>query len=231
MSAGEISPGRNSRGGCVVRSTIVDSIPPAVGPPSRISGIRPSRLANTCAACVGDNCDDRFALGAANGTPASRSSATATPCAGTRTATVAPPGHGIRHFGPLGQHQRQRPGPESLRQPRRGVRPSGGNSTHLRHLRHMHDQRIVGRPALGRKDPGHGRRVQGIRPQAVNRLGRKRHQPPPRSRAPASGNTPASRSAASTATTRVCIAVFPEGTVDKTSFVIQRPRSRKSRFP
>ena len=53
--------------------------------------IRPSRSATTCAARVGLGRENRFALGAAIGMPAARSSACATGCEGTRIATDGNP--------------------------------------------------------------------------------------------------------------------------------------------
>ncbi len=70
------------------------------------------------------------------------------------------------------QHQRQRTGPESLCKRRCGIVPdrqlprSGG-------IRHMHNQRVEGRPPLGRIYRRNCRAVAGIRAKAVNRFGRK----------------------------------------------------------
>src|SRR2546430_495152 len=66
-------------------------VQPGRGPPGRIGSTRPPRPRNTCPAVVGDSSAERLALGAATGTPAASSSARATGCAGTRTATVGPP--------------------------------------------------------------------------------------------------------------------------------------------
>src|SRR5438128_1546727 len=72
MSARVTKPGRRSRGGVVVRSRTVDSIPPGAGPPSRSRSMRPSRPRRTCSARVGESAVERLALGAATGTPAAR---------------------------------------------------------------------------------------------------------------------------------------------------------------
>ncbi len=87
----ETNPGRNSFGGCTVRSITVDSNPPGVGPASRIMSTRPFKLRKTCSAVVGETCVARLALGAAIGNSAAFSNANATGCAGTRIPTVGPP--------------------------------------------------------------------------------------------------------------------------------------------
>jgi hypothetical protein len=46
-----------------------------------------------------------------------------------------------------------------------------GKQRHLVHTGHVHDQRVVGRAALGHKDFHHGRVVGRIGGQAVHRLG------------------------------------------------------------
>src|SRR5205814_1251969 len=84
-------PGRSNRAGLRLTSNTVDSNPPEVGPPSNNRSIRPSRLRSTCSALVGEMRLDRFALGAAMGTPAAVNNDRATTFAGTRNATVAPP--------------------------------------------------------------------------------------------------------------------------------------------
>src|SRR5207302_8224490 len=71
IAAGVTGPGRSSRGGRVVRSSTVDSIPPLVGPPSRTRSIRPASPRKTRTAVVGDNPVEPLAPRAATGTPAS----------------------------------------------------------------------------------------------------------------------------------------------------------------
>ena len=110
-------PGRNTRGVPPVRSTTVDSTPTWHGPPSRISGTRPSMSSKTSGAVVGLGRPERLALGAAMGTPAASISARATGCEGMRTATVASPA--VTRRGTLlalGEDQRQRPRPEGFHQ-------------------------------------------------------------------------------------------------------------------
>ncbi len=87
----ESDPRRKRRGGDEATSTIADSIPKPVGPPSRMSSTCLPRLAATCAAVVGETPFDRLALGAAIGSAVRSMSARAAACMGTRTATVVPP--------------------------------------------------------------------------------------------------------------------------------------------
>jgi len=84
-------PGRRMVGTAPDRSSTVLSTPTVVEPPSMTRSMRPSRSCSTWAACVGLGREKRFALGAAIGMPAAASSARATGCAGTLTATVSSP--------------------------------------------------------------------------------------------------------------------------------------------
>ena len=86
-----IPPGRKSVGTSPARSSTVDSTPTPHGPPSRMSGMRPSISSKTCAAVVGLGLPLRFALGAAMGRPSARISILAAGCDGMRTATVESP--------------------------------------------------------------------------------------------------------------------------------------------
>ena len=70
---------------------MVDSSPTSQAPPSTTAAIRPSSPASTCAGDVGLIRPDGLADGAATGPPNAASSARATGCAGTRTATVSSP--------------------------------------------------------------------------------------------------------------------------------------------
>ena len=94
MTASSISrvtaPGRRIVGSPTSEST-VDSTPYLQGPPSRISGIRPSMSARTCCAVVGLGLPERFALGAAIGTPDFWIRSRAVLSEGIRTATVSSP--------------------------------------------------------------------------------------------------------------------------------------------
>jgi hypothetical protein len=88
----EIPPGRSSRSppsGSI--ATTVDSTPTAQGPPSITIETRPHNSWTTSEAVVGLIRPNRFALGAASGTPAAAIRARATGCEGARRAIVARP--------------------------------------------------------------------------------------------------------------------------------------------
>ena len=90
---GVTPPGRSTRTGVLRTSTTVDSRPTSHAPPSMIIGTRPSMSASTCAAVVGLGLPERFALGAATGTPQAVMNACATGCDGNRTPTLSSPAH------------------------------------------------------------------------------------------------------------------------------------------
>jgi len=69
------------------------------------------------------------------------------------------------------QHQRERAGPECGCQRARQRRHVGRHLVELLDRRNMHDQRVVGGPALGVKDPRHCGGIERVRTQAVDRLG------------------------------------------------------------
>ena len=69
----------------------VDSTPTSHSPPSTIASTRPVKSSTQCRAQVGLGEPERFADGAASGTPARRMSSRATGWAGMRTATVSSP--------------------------------------------------------------------------------------------------------------------------------------------
>ena len=75
------------------------------------------------------------------------------------------------------QHQRQRAGPEPARQRQRPGREHR-NALRCFQIRHMHDQRVELRAALGGKDAGNRSGIRGIPAQTVNRFGRERDQCP-----------------------------------------------------
>ena len=89
---------------------------------------------------------------------------------------VLPAGRSGCHAGAARQNQSQRAGPEGRNQSRSKGRHVAGVVGHLRGAGHVHDQRVVRRPALGGKDQRHGGIVGCICAQAVNRLGRKSDQ-------------------------------------------------------
>ena len=66
-------------------------MPHRVGPPSSTTSTAPPSPATTCSARVGLSWPNRFALGAATGTPAAAISARADGSSGTRTAIVSRP--------------------------------------------------------------------------------------------------------------------------------------------
>ena len=77
----------------------------------------------------------------------------------------------------LWQHQRQRPRPERRRQPFGGGVEDARARARGVDVGDMGDQRIEGRPALGRIEPGDGLAVAGVGAEPVDGLGRKRDQP------------------------------------------------------
>ncbi len=86
-------PGRRITGTAPLASITVDSSPPSAAPQSRImarSALPPSS-SRTCPARVGLMRPERFADGAATGTPASARKARAWVLAGTRRATLSSP--------------------------------------------------------------------------------------------------------------------------------------------
>ena len=89
---------------------------------------------------------------------------------------VLPAGGGARRGRQARQDQREGPGPEGVYQLLREQRHLLGVMGDGRGIGHMHDQRVVGGPALGGKDLGHGGVVVGIGRQAVHRLGRQAQQ-------------------------------------------------------
>ncbi len=172
-------PGRSTTGSPREQSMMVDSMPTLHGPPSRISGTRSPSSSATCSAVVGLMRPKRLADGAAMpgmlalGPGKAAQQFKRHRMAGHAQADgILAAGHGIGHPGLLLQDQGQRAGPEGFHQ-------FPGDSGHLLGpmvdgivAGQMDDQRVVGRPALGGEDLGHRRRVGGIRPQAVDRLGR-----------------------------------------------------------
>ena len=84
----------------------------------------------------------------------------------------------LGHAGAARQNQRQRTGPEGVDQLLREGRHAGGELGHLRRAGHVHDQRVVGRAALGGKDAAHRRVAAGVGGQTVHGLGRQADQLP-----------------------------------------------------
>ena len=202
-------PRRSTTGSPWVQSTMVDSTPTSHGPPSSTRSMSSPRSARTWSAVVGLTRPKRLAEGAA--TPAGRFAPASRerPQQGPGDRVVrhaeadrrAPAGDGVGHRrGPFEQ-QGQGSGPERVgQQPGRGRhldRPlvDGGR------VGQVHDQRVVGRPALHREHPPDRLVVRGIGAQPVDRLGRERDQA-------ALGSTAAARSIS--ASLAVPITVIPE---------------------
>ena len=75
------------------------------------------------------------------------------------------------------QHQRQRPRPEGLRQPR-GLAGKLRQRARRGEIGHVRNQWIERRPPLGGIEPGHRLAIAGVGAEPVNRLGRKGDEPP-----------------------------------------------------
>ncbi len=176
-SATPIAPGRSSAGPSPVNPTIVDSIPTAHGPPSRMIDSASPRSSATCCAVVGEMRPKRLADGAAIPPPNSARSARATGCEGTRMPTLScPPVIDVRDVRRARQDQRQRPRPES-----RGelARPVGNGTRPLRELRcvvQVNDDGMIGGSPLRGEDLAHRVRASGVGAEPVDGLGRKRDQ-------------------------------------------------------
>ena len=91
---------------------------------------------------------------------------------------VMPPSGGRGHARIAGHDHRQRAGPEGLRQTLRHRRERRDEMQRRLRVGHMHDQRVIGRTALGGKDACHRRVVVGTRTEAINGLGRQGQQAP-----------------------------------------------------
>ncbi len=123
----------------------------------------------------------RLALGAATpATPSSRaarSRAWATGCAGQRRPMLScPPAAAAATPGARGTITVSGPGQKaSIRRCATGG-TAAAKARALGSIGHVHDQRVVGRPALGGEDACHRRVVVGARAEAVDGLGREGHE-------------------------------------------------------
>ena len=161
-------PGRSSVIFPSAMETTVDSIPTRVGPPSS-TGTESPKAALTCPAVVGESSLNRFALGAAIGTPQASINSRATGCAGTRTPTVGESGgDDIGDVSGFRKHQREGSGPPALGEFFCFARPLGDQSP--RHLdgRSVDDQRAGFRAAFQFENFCDGGSVERVRAQAVN---------------------------------------------------------------
>ena len=84
-------------------------------------------------------------------------------------------GHDAGHAGLLGQHERERTGPESADELARRI-VEFRQFLRVRQVEHMDDERVVRRPALGPEDGAAGLGIQRVRGEPINRLGRDGHQ-------------------------------------------------------
>ena len=149
----------------------------SVGPASRMRSTRPSRSASTCSAVVGLGRENRFALGAAIGTPAISTRARATRWTGTRIATFGSPA--VTMSGMVGRFGRisvKRAGPKRQPEQSRARRNGGGKRRELADVCDVDDERVCRRALFGREDSGDGRFVLRVCAQSVDRLGRKRDE-------------------------------------------------------
>ena len=87
----EMPPGRSTRGISVTTVITVDSTPTSQSPPFTMPSTRPMRSSHTCGNDVGLGRPERFADGAASGTPAALMIARAVGSDGMRTATGSRP--------------------------------------------------------------------------------------------------------------------------------------------
>ena len=183
MAPSGMAPCRSSTAGERVTSTIEDSMPKPVGPPSITRSMRPPRLFITWSAVVGEIAVERFALGAAMGSPAASSSEIATGCAGTRRATVGPPAAASATTPPSPSRRATTsvsgPGQKARGEALGRVRPGGGDLARGARVCDVHDERVARGPALGRVDRAHGVGVVGAGAEAVHRLGGEGDEAPP----------------------------------------------------
>jgi hypothetical protein len=85
-------------------------------------------------------------------------------------------GHLGRHALRLWKHQRERAGPERIRKPCGGRRHLRRPGARRGEVAEVDDQRVRGGPALGDEDARHRERVLGVGAEAIDRLGRERHE-------------------------------------------------------
>ena len=182
-------PGRSSTG-VSKHPTMVDSTPIATAPPSTIRSIRPVEVALH----MGGRCrrDMTRQIGRwRHHRPAERAQD------GPRQRMrgnpdrdgIEPGGGKIGHvaFPGFWQHQRQRPRPERVRERDRPL-VEAGDALGRAAVADVGDQRIERGPPLGLIEPRHRRRIGGIGAEAVDGLGRERHQPAVRKAARGSGH-------------------------------------------
>ena len=177
-SRASIAPTRRTAGSAVVTSTIVDSTPTRLAPPSSTKSTSAPRSARTCAALVGLTRPKRLADGAAMPPAKCPSSASATGWSGTRRPTVgASTGRRVRdHVRALAEHQRQRPGPERGGQRARDVGDVARVVVERCAGRDVHDHRMVERSPLHAVEPVQRLGIRRVGTEPVHGLGRERDQ-------------------------------------------------------
>ena len=153
-------------------------MPTSHAPPSRISVDGVAEVVGDVRAVVGDTWPKRFADGAAMPPPNARKQRARDRMRRHAQAdAVLAAGDDVVHVRGARHDQRQRPGPERgapARAPSAGI--ARAQSLRRRDVAHVHDHRMVGRPALGREDAAHGGGVAGVGAEPVDRLGRKRDE-------------------------------------------------------
>ena len=98
---------------------------------------------------------------------------------------LKPGGNLVRHSGGAVENERKRPGPKCIHQCARSIRDARPKLLHIVLFRHMQDERVVARPALGFKNAADGVAVQPVRTEAVNGLRRERNKAARAQNAPA----------------------------------------------
>jgi len=188
----DVGAGQAARAAASVgrNATMVDSTPTATAPPSTIRSIRPR---------------DRFAHGRRSSARRDRTDwPTGPPRAPEDAQDVArhrmgryPDRDGVEAGGGeigdcasvcLGQHQRQRAGPKRLGQPQAAASKRPISRAAARSPTWAISGLKAGRPWPGKA--GNRRRIGGIGPEPINRLGRERDQPASRRKCAAAATTP-----------------------------------------
>ena len=158
---------------------MVDSTPTRVGPPSMMRSMRPPRSASTCCAVVGETWPERFAEGATTGLAEGAQAARAPPDDRARAPRWcrAPPSQARRpgNQASCGSTSVSGPG-QNASASRAAAASKRARRRAAARIRNMRDQRIEGRPALGRIEPRHRRAVRRVRAEPVDGLGREGDQ-------------------------------------------------------
>ena len=178
MASAGTPPGRRMAGGSTVRSTMVDSTPTLVGPPSSTRSTSSPRSSRTCSSGRGTHPTEPVGRGSGDATSEGRQQLEGQQMGRhPQPDGVAPAGHGRVDARSAVEQEGQRSRPAGVPERcgrggdiRRPLRQRGGR-------RDVDDQRVVDRPALHGIEPAHRVRVGGVGAQAVHGLGREGHQP------------------------------------------------------